>query len=201
MRVEENSASTGQHRETSWDLFQNSATGRESLKALKAEPAPCVKEAGKLSLWGPDLVQLSRAVFEKGGPLRFQAKGFSMSPFIRDGDAITLFPLTGDAIHLGDVVAFVSPGTERLVIHRVIARDGHTLLITGDNATDADGPVPRKNILARVGRVERKGRKVFLGLGPERLLIVLLNRTGILLHILRPLWQRLGPSLKRWLHG
>ncbi|MDY6954304.1 MAG: S26 family signal peptidase, partial [Thermodesulfobacteriota bacterium] len=148
------------------------------------------------------LVQLSRAVFEKGGPLRFQAKGFSMSPFIRNGDVLTLFPLTGHAgPRLGDVVAFVQPGTERLVIHRVMARDGHTFLMTGDNAIEADGPVLREHILARVGNVERKGKKVFLGLGPERLLIVLLNRTGLLPHILTPLWQRLGPVLKRWLWG
>jgi len=124
-----------------------------------------------------------------------------MSPFIRNGDVITLFPLTGDTIHLGNVVAFVLPGAERLVIHRVIARDGQTFFTTGDNATEADGPVARENILARVGRVERKGKKVFLGLGPERLLIVWLNRSGILLHILLPLWQRLGPTLKRCLGG
>ncbi|MDY6989138.1 MAG: signal peptidase I [Thermodesulfobacteriota bacterium] len=171
------------------------------MKALKAEPAPGVKADGRLSLWGPDLVQLSRAVFEKGGPLRFQATGFSMSPFIRNGDVITLFPLTADTIRLGDVVAFVSPGTERLVIHRVIARNGHTLFITGDNAAEADGPVARENILARVARVERKGKRVFWGLGPERLLIVFLTRTGLLFHLLLPLWQRLGPRLKRCLRG
>jgi signal peptidase I len=124
-----------------------------------------------------------------------------MSPFIRNGDVIILLPLKGDAIHIGDVVAFVSPGTERLVIHRVIARAGDILFVTGDNATETDGPVPRENILARVARVDRKGRRVFLGLGPERLIIAFLNRTGILLHILAPLRQRLGPTLKRWFSG
>jgi signal peptidase I len=158
---------------------------------------PAMKEGGELSLWGPALVELIRGVLDRNVPVRLRAKGFSMSPFIRNGDVITLFPSAGNSIHLGDVVAFVPPGTERLVIHRVIAKNGNALLITGDNLTEADGLVPQESILARVGKVERNGKEVLLGLGPERLLIVFLARTGLLFHVFLPLWQRLCPVTKR----
>ena len=47
-------------------------------------------------------------------------------------------------------------------------------------------------ILGRVTRIERAGRRVRLGLGPERALIAVLSRRGLL----RPLGLRIGPLLR-----
>jgi hypothetical protein len=108
-----------------------------------------------------------------------------MSPFIRDGDVLTLSPLKGYVPQLGDTVAFISPATESLLIHRVIGkRSGSRLVMKGDNLLEDDGPVPMMNIVACVLRVERGGKEASLGLGPERVLIALLNRRRLLAPLL-----------------
>ena len=125
-----------------------------------------------------------------------------MSPFIRDGDIITIAPLrpSGRNRHapaprrdtpgagtcgIGQVVAFVSPVNERLVVHRIIDRHESRFLIQGDSlhgpVADLVGP---DDILGRVVRVERGRRRVWLGLGPERRAIAALARAGLLLPVL-----------------
>lgn len=105
-----------------------------------------------------------------------------MTPFIRDGDVITVAPLQLTLPCIGEVVAFVRPKEGNLVVHRVIARRGRTVLIQGDNGLDyADGLIPQENILGRVTRIERNGHNVWVGLGPERYLIAWLSRTTLLI--------------------
>jgi phage repressor protein C with HTH and peptisase S24 domain len=133
----------------------------------------------ELSLSKDQLVDLMQAVLEKSRPFRFRAKGWSMAPFIKDGDVIALTSLKG-APRMGDVVAALGPDSSGLIVHRVIARKGDRFLISGDNNPYRDGLFERENILARVTRVERDGRQVILGSGPERLLIVFLSRCGLL---------------------
>lgn len=166
------------------------------LKSPEFEPALFIKEGGELSLSGPTLVELLRAVLGKGAPCRFRAKGFSMSPFVRDGDVITVSPLSGASPRRGDVVAFVRPGMEKLVVHRVVGKRGHSYLIKGDSTPEADGLIPEANVLGRVIRVERDGKEVFLGLGPERFLIAFLTGRGLLFPLLLPLWRLVRPIVK-----
>ena len=54
-----------------------------------------------------------RAVLEKGRAFRFEARGTSMLPLIRDGDVVTVTPLSGGGPRTGDVVAFADPGRGR----------------------------------------------------------------------------------------
>jgi hypothetical protein len=123
-----------------------------------------------------------------------------MAPFIRDGDVITVSPFRRARPRIGEVVAFARPGEERLVVHRVVARHGPDTFIQGDGVPGhADGIIPAENLLGRVTRVERHGREVWLGLGPERYAIAWLSRTrrliplgGWLASWLRPLLERLG---------
>ncbi len=58
-----------------------------------------------------------------------------MTPFIRDGDVVTVAPSAKIRPSVGRVVAFIQPDTGRLVIHRVIDRQGSAFLIQGDNAS------------------------------------------------------------------
>ena len=125
-----------------------------------------------------------------------------MSPFIKDGDVITLAPVwpssgspnvpTGSprragnvrTYGIGQVVAFVSPGSQRLVVHRVIGRHESRSIIQGDSLSGlvADAVHP-DDIIGRVVRVERGKKRVRLGLGPERYAIAVLSRAGLLLPI------------------
>ncbi len=116
-----------------------------------------------------------------------------MAPFIRDGDVITISPLQHTLPGLGDVVAFVRHPVGNLVVHRVVARHAKTWFIQGDNEPEcADGIIPVEDLLGRVTRIERDGRDMWLGLGPERFLIAWLSRTRRLI----PLRDRFSGWLK-----
>jgi len=133
-----------------------------------------------------------RAVLAKGASFRFRARGWSMVPFIRDGDVITIAPLRGMPA-VGQVVAFTRPGSGDPVVHRAIARHGAALLIQGDGVPgSADGIIPRESLLGRVTRVERGGKRVWIGLGPERYPIAWLSRARLLIPLRRllPSWVK-----------
>lgn len=141
------------------------------------EPRLFAAQAGELPLSGEALLGLMRAVLSKGVPFRFRARGWSMAPFIRDGDVITVSPVLHSRPRIGQVVAFATPEEEKLVVHRVVGRRGEALLIQGDSVPHgADGMIPPENIMGRVTRVERNGHDVWLGLGPERIAIAYLSR-------------------------
>lgn len=130
--------------------------------------------------------ELLAAVLARGTPFRFQASGSSMSPFIRDGDVITLAPAPPRLL-FGDVAAFVNPGNNRLSVHRVVNRGHHAYLIRGDNASEPDGIISHADILGRVIHVERGGRRVRFGLGFERVIIAFISRLGWLAPFLVPI--------------
>jgi signal peptidase I len=148
------------------------------------------------TLSGPALKGLLEAVLERGMPFRFKAHGFSMIPFVRNGDLITVSPLAGTRPGHGEVVAFIHPGNGKLVVHRVVGGKGSSCLIWGDNSPEADGMTPVTNILGRVTRVERDGKQIYLGLGVERHLIACLTRKGLFWPILRHVWPLVRPIFR-----
>ena len=167
------------------------------MRTKRTKPEFAVAKGSELSLSGPALVQLLRAVLGKGAPVRFRAKGFSMSPFIRNEDVVTLSPLQDASPGRGDVIAFVLHGTDKLCVHRVVGKKGNLYVTKGDNSSEADESVPRENVLGFVTRVERDGKEVFLGLGPERYLIAFLGCRGLLFPLLLPLWKIVRPFIRR----
>jgi signal peptidase I len=151
-------------------------------------------KAGDLNLSNDALLSLMRAVLEKGLPFRFRARGWSMSPFIKDGDVITVCPLMDRQPGLGDVIAFTHPVKNRIIVHRVIGKDGAGLKIHGDSVEDnSDEIIPPENLLGKVTEVNRDGKKVWLGLGMERQIIAWLSRLGLLV----PIYQWLASAHNR----
>ncbi len=144
-----------------------------------------VSAGGVLALSGVALQQFLAAVLERSVPFRFTARGYSMHPFIRDADVITVSPLGGRAPRVGEVVA-VRSGADRLVVHRVVAagdprRDlAAGYVIRGDNCPKSDGRVPPEAVLGVVTRVERAGRRKLLGIGPEAAVLARLSHAGVL---------------------
>ena len=162
-------------------------------------PQLYVVKAQELPLSGPALLELMRAVLARGVPFRFCARGWSMAPFIRDGDVITVSPLRDNLPGVGDVVAFVRPEGGNLVVHRVVARDTAAVFIQGDNGKGyVDGTVPREYLLGRVTCVERAGQAVWLGMGPERYIIAWLSTASLLNPLLSWLASWLRPFSRRW---
>lgn len=159
------------------------------------KPGLFAVKAQELPLSGQALMDLTRAVIARGRPIRFRARGWSMAPFIQDGDVITVSPLSEAGPNVGEVVAFVRPADFHMVVHRVVARHGMSMLIQGDNGIDeTDGLIQSENLLGRVTQIERNGRPVRLGLGPERFVIAWLSRTRLLV----PLQLRLSTWRRRF---
>ena len=140
--------------------------------------------------------ELMAAVLDKNAPFRFTAPGFSMSPFIRDGDVITIAP---GRLRYGDVVAFVNPCHGKLTVHRIVHVSRAGYLIKGDNTPELDGRMPRSNIIGRVIRVEHRGRQVRLGLGMERIVVAFLSRRGWLTPLVWTVWRFIKPVAGRWM--
>ncbi len=90
-----------------------------------------------------------------GRTLRAVLRGRSMRPTLEDGAEVEIH--CGEAIEVGDVVAFVEGS--RLFVHRVVARGpvGFALLCCGDARHVPDRPVLDSEVL--IGRVvgERRG--------------------------------------------
>jgi signal peptidase len=99
-----------------------------------------------------------------GTAVRFTATGSSMWPTIRDGDVITVVPARASELAVGDVVLYETP--RGLTAHRVIRRvqdAGESLRVRGDTPGSTDEVVGRRQLLGRVGAVERDGRGRPLG--------------------------------------
>ena len=144
------------------------------------------------------MTELLQAALAKRVSFRFRAKGFSMSPFIKNDDVITISPLNKSSIIFGKSVAFIQPEKKKLTIHRVIGRNKNSCFTKGDNAFEIDGLVPLKNILGTVSKIERRHRKVFIGLGLSRFVIAFLSRMKILFFILC-IWRIIRKSLQIFL--
>lgn len=150
---------------------------------------------GEVSLPPRTLIPMIREIIARGGACRIKAKGWSMSPFIRENDVLTIQPPRCESYRKGKVVAFVHPGNHRFVVHRIVDRQGQHYRLKGDNAFENDGLIPAGNILGQVIQVERRGRKIRLGLTLGGRLICFLSRHRLLPFLSRPIRRLiLAPS-------
>jgi hypothetical protein len=157
-----------------------------------------VRDDGECNLFKKNaLIELLSAIIEVEKHFRFQAFGFSMLPFIRNKDILTISPLSVGRPRQGDVVAFFLPGTRKLAVHRVVGKKENCYLVKGDNIPESDGLIPRACILGHVTKVERREKLISLGLGSERYLIAFLSRAGLLSPALNLVYKLVCPIFKR----
>ena len=160
------------------------------MKSFPRKPSLYRIEGRELALSGKALLELMAAVLAKGYDFRFRARGWSMIPFIHDGDIICVSPIQEKPPGVGEVVAYIQPACEKLVVHRLVRRLGNDWLVRGDNTLQETGErVPGVKLIGRVTRIERDGKTVWLGLGPERYLIALFLRIGTILPLIVRLRQ------------
>lgn len=116
----------------------------------------------EVSLKRDQFAELSAEILAQGGSFRFKAHGFSMYPFIRDRDILTIQSVEAAALKVGDV-AFYGCAGNTLVAHRVLGRRvqaSQVVLATrGDAASGPDERVQAEQVLGRVVSV-RRGRKI-----------------------------------------
>jgi hypothetical protein len=160
---------------------------------MEADLAP--RREKTISFPSKELVKLMQIAFERNASFRFSATGFSMFPFIRDGDIITLSPLHGHYYLFGKVAAFYDQGAGNFIVHRVISIRHGSYIFKGDNVNHIDGLIPPENILGIVTKIERGGKNVLFGFGPERILFVFLNKFQLITLFLR-CWRLLPCRLR-----
>lgn len=107
----------------------------------------------EIKLTSTELTGFLKAVQAKGGLFKFTAKGMSMSPFICNNDIIIIEPFNLKPPEVGDIVAATLPGTERLIVHRIVQILEDHYKLKGDNLFDSDGYFTRTDIQGRVSRV------------------------------------------------
>lgn len=114
-----------------------------------------IKKKERLDFTGAEFSFLIGSLLKNSILVRFKAEGKSMMPYIDDGDVIVVSPIHNDEIAIDDVVAFIQPISNSLVVHRVIEIQNGQYLIKGDNTFKNNGLVYRSNILGRVSKVEK----------------------------------------------
>lgn len=122
-------------------------------------PVPPVARAS-LDCGSAAFAELSADLLQAGKAVRFQARGVSMRPLVRDGDVLLVRPMGSKRARLGDVVlCSTEPG--RVLVHRVVraraGRQGRLLTVQGDGVAQPDGQVAGARVYGRLVAVERNG--------------------------------------------
>ncbi len=99
---------------------------------------------------------LGQELLATGLGFRFQARGMSMQPTIRDGEMVHVEPVEIGEIRKRDIVLFSDGWTFRA--HRVtgIGPSRKVLFTRGDAAAEMDGPVCAQQVLGKVVAKEQK---------------------------------------------
>jgi len=113
-------------------------------------------------------VELTTELLSLGACVRFQARGQSMYPAIRDGEIIKVEPVEPSHIKKGDIVLYRMK--KGVIAHRVVRierRNGGLpfFVLRGDTMETCDGIVEPRQVIGRVISVERNGHDYCLN-GP-----------------------------------
>jgi signal peptidase I len=104
------------------------------------------------------------AALERRGRVSLRVQGTSMLPWVRPGDIANIRGVSADAIRCGDVVLFRRGN--RLFVHRIIEKSGAVgaaqFRAKGDAHPTCDGLVEQQELLGRVVRIYRGGRRIDL---------------------------------------
>lgn len=150
-----------------------------------------VENAPPMPLRGNSLGLVLAEVLGSGRSFRFAARGQSMTPFVRDGDVLTVVPLGSTQPRRGDVVACIDPARAAgVVVHRVVSATAAGYVLQGDALQEPDGVYRLEQILGLVREITRGECTTSRGLGASGPLIAFAKlhpRAGrFILRVLRP---------------
>ena len=110
-----------------------------------------------------DLAALAYSILAEGHVLRFSAPGYSMFPFIRDGDIVEVQPLNNWHPRAMDIIVYAHPNG-KVRVHRldkVRQTDaGLRLYLRGDAPPFCGEWIESGQVLGRVAAVEHAERRV-----------------------------------------
>lgn len=123
--------------------------------------------------------ELSAEILCLGKSIRFEARGSSMDPLLRDGDILLVEPVKQRLLRVGEVV-ICSNHSGNVIVHRVLRRqvrsDGAYYLVQGDQALQPDGWIPQGKVYGRVRSIDRGNTHINM----RNLLLRLLGMVAVL---------------------
>lgn len=105
---------------------------------------------------------LTKELLKSGLTLRIKAKGFSMLPFIRTGNYLTVKPVPWRELRTGDIIAYSRQGQEAITCHRLVRIEDAQLMAKGDSQWGGYERVPFEALLGRVIYLERGRNRICL---------------------------------------
>ena len=107
-------------------------------------------------------VGMLKELVEQGREVRMVISGSSMAPFLIHGRDSIFFRAPERELWKGDIVFYERPGGQ-FVVHRIcrVHADGYDII--GDAQTEIEHHVQRKQIFARVTKVEAKRKNTCTG--------------------------------------
>lgn len=109
----------------------------------------------------PNEILIARVAFEikEGRSVTLNIRGNSMNPFLADGrDQIILSPFKKEALKPGAVILARENGG-RLLLHRIIRREGDILIMLGDGNTRYTEQTSVENVVGLLTKIIRKGKE------------------------------------------
>jgi hypothetical protein len=127
-----------------------------------------------------DAANIAEAL-EQHGRVSLRVQGTSMLPWMRPGDIASIRRVSADTIRCGDVVLFRRKS--QLFVHRIIekrgARGAAQFRAKGDAHPTCDGLVEQQELLGRVVRIYRRGRRIDLDAPGQLALGLLISQLSL----------------------
>jgi len=129
--------------------------------------------------------KLRKEAISKGHSVQTVASGYSMFPFLRKGDILTIEPVPMEMIKLGDIVVFERG--EKWIAHRVIkirnSKEGFEFLLRGDTNLRFDSVVNSENYAGAVRIFKRKNLVKQMNAGQQGIWNSIISNCGLLYNI------------------
>jgi signal peptidase I len=110
-----------------------------------------------------DALRIAGAL-KRRGRISLRVHGTSMLPWVRPGDIALIRQISIENVRCGDVVLFRREN--HLLVHRIVEKRGSLnasrLFSKGDAHPTSDGVVQKQELLGRVMRIYRGGRRIDL---------------------------------------
>lgn len=133
-----------------------------------------------LNLSGKALGELVKEFMTNKKSIKFRTKGHSMIPVILQGDIITISPYGKGTPVQGDIVAYINPETQGLIVHRLIKIARSAFVAKGDNCRHKDAVYGTNLILGYVQQINKKNSmRNKLLISPFKKTLAILSTIGL----------------------
>ncbi len=122
--------------------------------------------------------------------LFFETSGFSMWPFIRQGDKLVIKKVPVDDLRPGDIILYRA--NNQLVCHRLVKKNRDFLYTRGDNSMSSPEVITQEIFIGKVVGIIRNNRMISLTGWRNRLInsfIVII--VPLIIRFLKPIYMKL----------